>query len=441
MIDGSALRECVNFEKGLVDRRIFSDQEIYDLEMERIFARAWNFVVHESQIPSVGDFFMNRIGTDTVIAVRNKQEGVSVLVNTCRHRGNAVCRAEQGNTRTFLCPYHGWSYGLDGSLVGVPGMKDFYRNDLNREAMSLPRAAQVESFEGFVFATMDPEAPPLDEYLGDVGRTGLRLVAKDGNVEVIDGIQKNVVACNWKLAVDNLYDWYHPLVSHKSAIESDYGPLFKDLDKVFAPKQQMVMLGDYGHGIGGPMWTEAEMEAVREAGPLSDPAAAKRLEAAMLESMGPAGHRSKGHPNIFPNLWITLDGLQMCLRLPRDPLHTELWWFTFAPKDAPEERRRFLVSLAAHTFGPAGLLEQDDGENWEQCTRGTLGVVSRRHPLHFAMGAGHDEVIDDGGQARIEGHVSEHGQRWTYQAWADWMAAGDWPELKASHTPAPTGSI
>ena len=153
-------QQYVDFDKGLVDRRIFTDQEIFDLEMERIFARAWNFVVHESQIPNVGDYFMNQIGSDRVIAVRNKQKEVSVLVNSCTHRGNAVCRAEQGNTRTFLCPYHGWTFGLDGALMGVPGLKDFYRGGLDKEKLGLDQAAQVASYKGFVFATMDPDAVP-----------------------------------------------------------------------------------------------------------------------------------------------------------------------------------------------------------------------------------------------------------------------------------------
>ena len=92
-------KQWVDAEKGLVDRIIFSDPEIYRLEMERIFARAWNFVCHESQIANPGDFFLNSIGEDRVIAVRNKQGGVGVFLNTCRHRGNAVCRAEEGNDK------------------------------------------------------------------------------------------------------------------------------------------------------------------------------------------------------------------------------------------------------------------------------------------------------------------------------------------------------
>jgi 3-phenylpropionate/trans-cinnamate dioxygenase alpha subunit len=223
--DGHPQREAVGRRRNRARRPvIFSDPEIYKMEMERIFARAWCFVCHESQIPNVGDFFSTYIGEDRILAVRDKRGAVSVLLNTCRHRGNAVCRAEQGNAKVFTCPYHGWSYGLDGELVGVPGQRDFYRNDLDKKEWGLARAAQVTSYRGLVFATLDPAAVPLHEYLGEVGRIGLDFIAERGDVEVVDGIQKNVVACNWKLAVDNLFDWYHPVVSHRSAIQSGVFP-------------------------------------------------------------------------------------------------------------------------------------------------------------------------------------------------------------------------
>jgi nitrite reductase/ring-hydroxylating ferredoxin subunit len=263
-MDTPNAKQWVDFEKGLVDRIIFSDPKIYELEMERIFARAWSFVCHESQIPKVGDFFSTWIGKDRILAVRDKRGAVSVMLNTCRHRGNAVCRAEQGNAKVFTCPYHGWSYGLDGELVGVPRLREFYRGDLDKKEWGLARAAQVTSYRGLVFATLDPAAPPLDEYLGEVGRIGLDFIAERGDVEVIDGVQKNVVACNWKLAVDNLFDWYHPVVSHRSAIQSGVFPRLSDEDAAFAPMSQMVMLGEYGHGIGGPMIPEDVMAEVGE---------------------------------------------------------------------------------------------------------------------------------------------------------------------------------
>ena len=90
------------------DRGIFSDPDIYQQELERIFARAWNFVCHETQIPDPGCFFMSYIGEDEVIVVRDRNQRVQVLLNSCPHRGNTVCRAEFGRTSSFLCSYHGW---------------------------------------------------------------------------------------------------------------------------------------------------------------------------------------------------------------------------------------------------------------------------------------------------------------------------------------------
>src|SRR3954471_164636 len=149
----------VDATSGTIDRRIFSDEEIYQRELEHIFDRAWNFMAHDSQIPNAGDFFQTFIGEDRLIVVRDKQGGVQVLLNTCRHRGNAVCRAEEGRTTSFMCTYHGWTYDLKGKLVGVPGFKDYYHEDLKREEWGLVSAAKVETYHGFVFATLDPEAP------------------------------------------------------------------------------------------------------------------------------------------------------------------------------------------------------------------------------------------------------------------------------------------
>jgi phenylpropionate dioxygenase-like ring-hydroxylating dioxygenase large terminal subunit len=434
--------QFVQAQKGLVDRRIFSDPEIYAIEMERIFARAWNFMCHESQIPEVGDFFMNRIGDDQVIVVRNKQNGISVLLNSCRHRGAAVCRAEQGRARSFMCPYHGWSYALDGTLVGVPGLKDFYRNDLKKDELALVHAAKVSSYKGFVFATMDADAPPLEEYLGEVGRLGIDMIAENGDVQVVDGIQKNIVDCNWKIAVDNLFDWYHPAVSHMSAVQTGFLPDLSSGDAL-RPMQQMVMLGEYGHAISGPRCTHEELEKIRTSGAQVRPTlAARAMAAPRLEKiMGSAGVRALGHPNVFPNVWITLEGTQLCLRLPRGPLQTEIWWFTFVPKDAPDWLRTAVVQMSNHLFGPSGLLEQDDGENWQQCTRASAGALNRRYPSYIGMGLGRDRVSQDDGQSCIETVVNEHGQRWTYQAWSDWMTANNWSALKAHHAAPPTDVV
>ena len=130
------LDELVSLERGEIDRRIFSDEDIFEQELELIFGRAWQFLCHESQIPKTGDFFETPIGRDNVLSVRQKDGSVKALLNTCSHRGNAVCRAEEGNTKAFMCTYHGWSYDLAGNLIGVPDIDLFYKGDLDNRASS-----------------------------------------------------------------------------------------------------------------------------------------------------------------------------------------------------------------------------------------------------------------------------------------------------------------
>ena len=214
----------VSVERGEIDRRIFSDPDIFDAEMELIFGRAWQFLCHESQIPKAGDFVETPMGLDNVLAVRQKDGSVRGLLNTCMHRGNAVCRADEGNTKAFMCTYHGWSYDIGGNLIGVPGIDKFYKGDLDMSQLGLRQVAQLESYHGFVFATLDPTAPRLEDYLGPTGRLGIDLIALRGNMEVIPGIQKFIIDCNWKFAVDNLFDWYHPQVTHMSAMASGIIP-------------------------------------------------------------------------------------------------------------------------------------------------------------------------------------------------------------------------
>ncbi len=207
----------VNAETGTVDRRIFFEQDIYELELERIFARAWNFMAHDSQIPNPGDFFMTFIGEDRVICLRDNEGTPQVLVNSCRHRGNAICRADEGHATSFMCTYHGWTYDLTGALVGVPGFKDVYHEELDRENWGLIKAAQVETYKGFIFANMDPDAPTLAEYLGEVGNMCLDQLAERGDIRIVGGIQKYTIPCNWKFAVDNVWDFYHPAITHASS--------------------------------------------------------------------------------------------------------------------------------------------------------------------------------------------------------------------------------
>jgi phenylpropionate dioxygenase-like ring-hydroxylating dioxygenase large terminal subunit len=445
--------DYVDAEAGAVDRVIFSDQAIYEMELEQIFARAWNFMCHETQIPKPGDFFLSFIGEESVIATRDKKGELQVLLNSCRHRGNAVCRAESGNARSFLCTYHGWTYGLDGQLIGVPGYKDFYHEQLDKSQWGLVKAGKVASYKGFVFATMDPEAPDLEEYLGPVGRMGIDLMAEKGDVVAVEGVQKNLIGCNWKLAVDNLYDWYHVQISHASSMMSGYSrprtPVVTEPDAPKPPEQNQqtlhrVLLGDYGHGISGPRRSPEMREYQALVGDKIDPLNDDRWrdQPAAKDALGEAGADTRGHPNIFPNLWVASGGTQLSLRLPRGPGQCEIWWFTLVPRDMPKETRDIRIMRANHTFGPAGMLEQDDGENWDQSTRATRGPIAQRYPLNFAMNLGMGEpTVTADGVRYIDTHINEHAQLWTYRAWAEWMDAASWADLKQNRTPTPVAAV
>lgn len=438
-IDVSA---CYDESTGTLDRRVFSDEGIYQEELKRIFGRAWNFICHESQVPETGNFFTNFIGEDEVIAVRDRSGKINVLLNSCPHRGNTICRAELGTTKSFFCSYHGWNFDLDGSLLAAPNEEAFYRNDLDKKQWGLT-AAKVESYKGFVFATLDPEAPRLLEYLGWVGKLSIDMMMVDGDIQFLDGIQKNRVKCNWKIATDNLYDWYHVKVSHGTSFK-----LGLVTEESMAPNDQMVILGALGHGIGGPGLTlekQAEFDQRRASGTGApqwyDLNAKRRTSPEVRKMLGPIGYRSFGHPNIFPNLWVTTTR-QLCLRIPRGPFETELWWFNYVPIDLPESQRRQSNFVHNHIFGPAGFLEQDDGENWSHSTRGARGTKSKTRPVNISMGLGRDNVsTDPSGQSAIETVVSEHGQRWLYQSWKEWMQADSWETLLKSHSQPPKGKV
>ena len=210
----------VDNNHGLIDRRVFIEQDIYQQELERIFARCWLFLCHESQIPHPGDFFTTYLGEDPVLVVRDTAGQVRAFLNVCRHRGNRLCRADAGNAASFTCAYHGWTYQNDGRLTGVPYLKEAYHNELNRECWGLVPVAQLENYKGLWFATFDPGAPPLREFLGEMSWYIDTFVdRREGGIEIV-ATHKWVMPCNWKFPAENFGgDAYHVHWSHGAAVQ------------------------------------------------------------------------------------------------------------------------------------------------------------------------------------------------------------------------------
>ena len=118
----------IDIENGTLDRTVFSDPQTYQDELEKIFGRAWLMLTHESLIPNPNDFFLSYMGGDPVIVTRDAKGGFHVFLNMCRHRGNRVVRADDGNAKNFMCTYHGWTFSNEGKLVSVPGLQEAYYN-------------------------------------------------------------------------------------------------------------------------------------------------------------------------------------------------------------------------------------------------------------------------------------------------------------------------
>ena len=199
-----------------VHRNIYRDPEIFVVEMDRIFARSWVYVAHESEVREAGDYKTTRIGTQPVIVNRDRQGQVRVMLNRCRHRAASVCQLRSGNATSFRCQYHGWTYDASGDLVGVPFPEGYQHRD--RDELGLVQAARVESYRGLVFASLAPDVPSLEDHLEGARAYIDRFMdhLQGHQLEVEDQAHRMVFDGNWKLQMENGVDGYHANFTHQS---------------------------------------------------------------------------------------------------------------------------------------------------------------------------------------------------------------------------------
>src|SRR5437764_7272266 len=440
------------YRPGLVDRaagktsrEMFVNEAIYAEEQEKIFARAWLFVGHESQIPNPGDFVSSCMGEEAVILCRDRAGTVHVFLNSCRHRGMKVCRYDEGNTAVFTCPYHGWSYGTDGRLVGVPYFREAYHQKLEKESWGLIEAPQICSYKETVWACWDAAAPPFLEYLGDFRRfLDLTLDGWDGSEgssDVIGGVQKWLIPCNWKFPAENFSgDSYHN-ISHRSVDLVGIGPSGsgrRDMRERQMARRLQICFPERGHqtGVYALLKGEAIPAAYRHSSAVSEYFA--HCEAERRRRLGEWG-RVMGSPGeVFPNTALhPRQPRTIAVWHPRGPHQTEVWRWYLVDAAAPPEVKDFLRDYYIRYSGPAGMTEQDDMENWNYAHAASRGTIARRYPYSYEQGLGFETERYEWQGLHIPGTVmditeaksSEHNLRNLYRRWVEFMAADSWDEL------------
>ena len=209
--------ELVDMDKGRLDISLYTDEGLFEEEMQRIFYKTWVFLGHASEIAHAGDYKTTYAGRIPVILSRDENGEIHVLINRCAHRGPAVCQYEYGNANFFRCEYHGCVYGSDGSLAGVSLRRGFGPGEIDDIQGGLDKAARVDSYRGLIFASLSPEGPSLSDHLG-LAKQYLDDWADrspTGEVVVTGGVWKHTYIGNWKLQLEGSNEGYHPDYLHK----------------------------------------------------------------------------------------------------------------------------------------------------------------------------------------------------------------------------------
>src|SRR5262245_51125289 len=370
---------------------LYCDPANFELELQNIWYRTWVYVGHESEVPSPNDYVAKSIGPQPIIMTRDKDGKVHLLLNRCSHRGNQVCSYEKGNARSFTCPFHSWTFGSDGQLVGY-AFPDGYES-LDRTALGLGRVTRTASYRGFVFGSFAADGPSLEEHLGGATETIDRLVetSPEGEIEVTAGFLKHRVKANWKFVLENECDGYHPAFVHASIFnvsDSGIGALYG--------ARSTALTRDYGNGhteidlrpefrrLGKPLGWFGTNEAR-----LPDYVA--RMRAAHGDKAQSILIDGTPHVMIFPNLFIA--EIQMFVLQPL-AVDDTVQHVTAVQLEGCADVNRRLLQQTIGSVGPAGFLLADDSEMYERNQRG----VQAREPEWLVLRRGlHRERRDEHG--------------------------------------------
>jgi phenylpropionate dioxygenase-like ring-hydroxylating dioxygenase large terminal subunit len=438
---------------GMIPPAIYCDEDIFRVERERLFGRAWMYLAHESEVPEPGDYVLRRIVDDSFIVVRDEEGQVRVLANMCLHRGMQVCRAEVGNASHFRCPYHAWTYKNTGELVGLPFHKDAYGGDeeLDRSGHALLSPPRVAIHRGLIFASLDEQAPDLERYLGDFGFfLDYYLNQSEAGVEV-RGPQRWIVESNWKIGAENFAgDTYHTPHTHASVVEIG---LFRE-PKAHKRKEGALWFADRGGGTTYKLPTADFAENLAHVG--YPPEMVERMRGRWSpeqQALVGEGRFMVSAATLLPNLsfvhnWpqVNAEGLVVpftSIRLwqPLSATKTEVnSWFA-VDRLAPEWFKEASYRAYLMCFGSSGMFEQDDVENWTSITSVARGQLAQRIRLNSRMGLRadgttlHEPLADWAAPGRAFAGFGEYNQRELLRLWGLYLGEGA-PQARWNGAPA-----
>jgi len=422
-------------EPDRVHKTVYTDPAIFESEIERIWEKIWVYCGHESQVPAPGDYYAVNIGRQPMIMVRQGNGKVDVLYNRCPHRGTQLVGNLKGNTgNTFVCSYHAWSFFLDGSVRAIPLAKGYEGTRMTKENpdCNVRRAARVDSYRGFVFASLAQEGPSLKDFLGEakVAFDDMCDRSPVGEVEVVPICHRVVQHSNWKFFMENQLDALHPSVTHQSTgiaagrvekrlkAERGAAPLYYHYLSAFASSFELwdsVQTINFprGHGILKAYMglRPQDPDTLEYEGLLKQAYGEQKTEEYLS--------RSIHHVLVYPYLSVQSPLQQLrCLRpLSPDKTLSEIWHFRL--KGAPEAIYRRSLWYYNLVNSPATMINADDLENW---TKGQWGLMSNGGDwVSFHRYAGDDRV--ENGVTYSNHGTSEAVMRNQFRAWTEYLAA------------------
>ncbi|MFC3675995.1 aromatic ring-hydroxylating dioxygenase subunit alpha [Ferrovibrio xuzhouensis] len=344
----------------------YTDPDIYRRELDRFFYGRghWAYVALDAELPEPGDYKLSHVGERSVIVVRDRDRSLHVVENRCAHRGVRFCQKPRGKARSFVCPYHQWTYKLNGDLAGLPFRQGVKKGDVTEGGMPADfdlkqhglTKFRVATYNGLVFASLDVDAPPLEEYFGPEVMPWLNRIF-DGRKLVIHGTSRQRIPGNWKLMMENIKDPYHPGLLHTWFVTFGLWRADQQSRMVMdAEGRHAVMISQRNAGGEAKAVTEGVTSFKKDMA-LND----HRLLDVVVEPWwnGP----SVTMITLFPSVIIQQQVNSLSTRhiVPAGPGVFDFIWTHFGfEDDTPEMTRRRLRQ--ANLFGPAGFVSADDGE-------------------------------------------------------------------------------